>query len=157
MKRPVARLGSLALGIAAIWLVALHALFLWRRLADATIHQPGILVRWIASIVLIAAALTARHYVTRRWRRRHTTAVFWFLVLLLHVSIPAEERLLGSQETLLVMTQTGVVAVTGLLAIAALSVATGILPLIPSAIPPASHAFFAGFASLASPRAPPCV
>ena len=85
--RPVSRRSSALLtwslrGGGAL-LVAGHVLLLARRIADATIAEPGVLWRWIASAATLAVAGTL-------WRRGfqplrgRTGLAFLLVVLLLH-------------------------------------------------------------------------
>lgn len=110
-SRLLSRIGSLGLGLAGLWLGAFHAALLWRRIADATILQPAVLARWLASALLIAAAVVTHRVASRRWHRRHAALAFGLLVLLLHVGIPAEEKLLGGMDSVAVLIQTGFAAV----------------------------------------------
>lgn len=95
------RLGSLALALASLWLIGFHVAIFWNRLADATIAQPEVLARWIGAALLIGAVLAFRRY--GKLRGRHATVVFWLLVAILHVNVPAEEQIVT-------LVQAGIVA-----------------------------------------------
>jgi len=69
-------------------LAAHHGLLLARRLIDASILEPGVLVRWVgaAAIAVLAADLRRRGISLSRGR---APVVLGLLVLLLHVGVPA--------------------------------------------------------------------
>ena len=71
--------------IAAAILVAYHLVLLWQRLADLSLLQPAIALRWIATVGLLIG-LRRMHAagLPLVWGRR--ALAFWLLVLLLHVS-----------------------------------------------------------------------
>lgn len=97
------RLVSLALALAGLWLVAFHAAIFWQRISDATILQSGVLGRWIVSAFLIAAFTAFR----RHLRGRRARIVLWVLVAFLHLSIPAEERVLDLESPVATLVQVG--------------------------------------------------
>ncbi len=67
----------------AVTLVAYHAVLLFERIADASILQPAVLAKWVASALLLGAAFLLRSVpVSRRG-----LLTFWLLVLVLHVPI----------------------------------------------------------------------
>ncbi len=71
--------------IAAAILVAYHLVLLWQRLADQSLLQPAVALRWIATVALLIG-LRRMHAagLPLIWGRR--ALAFWLLVLLLHVS-----------------------------------------------------------------------
>jgi len=71
--------------IAAAILVAYHLVLLWQRLADLSLLQPAVALRWIATVALLIG-LRRMHAagLPLIWGRR--ALAFWLLVLLLHVS-----------------------------------------------------------------------
>ena len=91
-------------------LVALHAGFLWQRLADHSIAQPGVIARWAVAAAIALGALVLRRIASPS---RSVWLVFWAIVVLLHVIAP-----IGSAETaqLAVLTE-GVLAAAPLLVI----------------------------------------
>ncbi|PYQ31769.1 MAG: hypothetical protein DMF56_01290 [Acidobacteria bacterium] len=64
--------------------VLLHAGFLWQRIGDLSITEPGVIARWSVAAIVAAAALLLLHLrVSRRaW------LVFWTIVVLLHAPAP---------------------------------------------------------------------
>jgi hypothetical protein len=77
---------------AAGTLVAFHAWLLLRRLADDSIGQPEVLLRWLGAAALAAGAVAMRRRGLRLLSGR-SGLVFWLLVLLLHVGaspLPAD-------------------------------------------------------------------
>lgn len=71
--------------IAATILVAYHLVLLWQRLADMSLLQPAVALRWIVTVALLVG-LRRMHAagLPLLWGRR--ALAFWLLVLLLHVS-----------------------------------------------------------------------
>ncbi len=66
-------------------LVIYHAVLLWQRVADLTLLEPVVAVRWLATIFLLLGLFRLRHRgVPLVWGRK--ALAFWLLVLLLHVS-----------------------------------------------------------------------
>lgn len=78
------RLARFALGVAVTALALFHGWLLCRRLLDATIGEPEVLLRWLGGAGLLAAMATARRFGLSVSRGR-PALVFWLLVLLLHV------------------------------------------------------------------------
>lgn len=69
-------------------LTLFHAAVLYRRIEDASIQRPLVLGRWLFAAALLIAALAVRRLPMRRSGRR-AVIVFWLLVALLHLAIPA--------------------------------------------------------------------
>lgn len=156
-RRSLSRLISLTLGMAGISLVAFHAALFWQRIADATIGNPAVLGRWVASALLIGAGVAARRYAARHWSNRKTGFVFWMLVVLLHATVPADERLVATNDVVTVVVKVGIAAVATFFAVvAALGSLLSLRPISVSSL-------FTGrslhqlTASPASPRAPPAL
>jgi len=86
--------------IAAAILVAYHLVLLGQRLADLSLFQPAVALRWLITVALLFAL-----------RRMHASGVplvcgrralaFWLLVLLLHVSFlgPLSEKAITSADS----------------------------------------------------------
>ena len=147
------RLLSLALALAGLWLVAFHAAIFWQRIADATILQSGVLGRWIASALLIGGLAAFR----RRLSGRRARIVFWVLVAFLHLSIPAEERVLDLESPVATLVQVGlttlpVILLAITLALARICSDQSSFPLLRSALARPKPQISAPCA----PRAPPC-
>src|SRR6185503_2932759 len=66
-------------------LVALHVGFLWQRVADQSIAQPGVMARWALAAAIAFGALALRRIASSS---RSTWLVFWAIVALLHVMAP---------------------------------------------------------------------
>ncbi len=85
------RLRRLTVGLAGLGsaiLAFFHLALLWQRVASQSLLEPAVLLRWLGSVLLLAALVYLRRAgVPLLWGRR--AAVFWLLVLLLHVGIPA--------------------------------------------------------------------
>ena len=129
-RSAVLRIGSIAVALAALWLIAFHAILLWRRFADATIADPSVLVRWLGAAALGLGAVAFHRFASIRWRGRHATLIFWLLVAVLHFAAPADERLLDNEGNLLALAQLGLASLPAALATVALvagSVATLLL------------------------------
>jgi len=144
----LSRLGSLAV----LAVVALHLPRLISRLRDASIVEPGVLLRWLLVPVVLAAFVALRRRGVPLMRGRAAVAV-WLLVLLIHAMPMVSD---GGHDLLVVAP----VALALLAAVAEIVrrlgpvVARGKAPRrVPlSFAPPASPAFaFAGFL----PRPPP--
>jgi hypothetical protein len=77
---------TLIAGPALVALVVLyHAFLLWQRVADLTLLEPAVAVRWLATLLLLLGLFRLHHRgVPLIWGRK--ALVFWLLVLLLHVS-----------------------------------------------------------------------
>src|SRR5688572_6387520 len=104
-RRSLTRLASFVVGFAVLVLALFHGALLWRRFLDASIVQPGVLWRWLASALLVAGLVSARR------RVRHTFLVFWLLVALLHVGTPVEQQVFDRTTRLGVVVQIGLSAV----------------------------------------------
>lgn len=82
----------LPMAVVGAFLVYFHALLLWQRVADQTLFEPLVGLRWLGSLALVLAWFTLqRRGIPLLWGRR--AAVLWLLVLLLHVSLPAPATL----------------------------------------------------------------
>jgi uncharacterized membrane protein len=101
-------------------LVALHAGFLWQRLADQSIAQPGVMARWALAAVIALGALVLRRIGSSS---RSTWLVFWAIVALLHVMAPAGAE---SIADLAVLAEAGLVAVPLLVMFVAAATGTAI-------------------------------
>src|SRR4051794_38341388 len=66
-------------------LAAFHGALLVRHVEDASITRPIVLARWAFAIALIAVAFIARRF----FSGRRVLIVFWLLVAVLHLAIPA--------------------------------------------------------------------
>ena len=99
--------------IAMLSLAALHAAFLWQRVADDSIREPRVMGRWLASALLLACLFLVRRYVARPLR---FLLAFWLLAAILHAAVPANEHFLDVRES-----QLAAIAVVGGLLVAAAS------------------------------------
>jgi hypothetical protein len=66
-------------------LAAFHGALLLRRFDDASITRPMVLARWAFAIAIVAAAFIARRF----FSGRRVVIIFWLLVAVLHIAIPA--------------------------------------------------------------------
>lgn len=105
MQRRLMRLGSLASGLFALGLLVFHLTVFWRRLLDASITEPAVLVRWIASALLLAALLSVRK------RTRQLLLLSLILAALLHVGMPS----VHISDGLTTLAQIGFTAACGVL------------------------------------------
>jgi hypothetical protein len=120
MKSALSHLRRIAGVIAMLGLAGFHAAFLWRRVADDSITEPRVLARWLASALLLCGLVLVGRAFSRR---AHVFLVFWLLVVLLHATVPAGERLLDTRDSQLAfIAQSGLAALTGGLLLAALVV-----------------------------------
>ena len=92
MRRKASGLRWLMASASVAALTIFHAAVLYRRIEDASIQRPVVLGRWLFAAVLLIAALAVRRIPLRRNGRR-AVIVFWLLVALLHLAIPAGERI----------------------------------------------------------------
>lgn len=91
------------LAVGALLIAGFHGWLLLQRLGDATIGEPGVLLRWLGGLGLVAAALYLRPRGVSLTRGR-AALVFWLLVLLLHVGAsPAELAGVDPRELLLAL------------------------------------------------------
>jgi len=88
------RLRLIAIIVPAIFLAAFHGALLLRRFADASIARPLVLGRWAFAIALVIAALIARRF----FSSRRVAIVFWLIVALLHLGVPAADRVFDARE-----------------------------------------------------------
>lgn len=75
--------GAGALAVLVGLLVLFHVFLLWRRIVDASILSPRVLLNWLAALLLLVALAWMR----RRGQsvvRSRGALIFWLLVLLLH-------------------------------------------------------------------------
>lgn len=89
-----ARLRWIAFGVPAVFLAAFHGALLVHRFADASIARPMVLGRWAFAIVLLAAVFVAR----RLFSGRRVVITFWLLVAVLHLAVPAADRVFDARE-----------------------------------------------------------
>lgn len=82
------RLLTLTLAVAASGVAVFHLALFGRRLADATILEPDVLVRWILSSVFLAGTVVVQRFIARGPSRRRGMFILGLLLLLLHV-VPA--------------------------------------------------------------------
>jgi hypothetical protein len=90
------RLRWIAFTAPVVLLAAFHGALLLHRFTDASIARPMVLARWAFAIVLLAAAFIARRF----FSGRHVVIVFWLLVALLHLVVPAGDRAFDAREEL---------------------------------------------------------
>ncbi|MDX1502205.1 MAG: hypothetical protein R3325_07565 [Thermoanaerobaculia bacterium] len=86
-RHPLSRALSLALTAGSLAVALFHVVLLWRRLADLTLLEPWVAVRWGASALLCWGALALRRRGLSLLRGRGAV-VLWLLVLLLHLQVP---------------------------------------------------------------------
>src|SRR3954454_10203923 len=79
------RLRWIAFAAPVVFLAAFHGALLLRHVADASIARPMVLGRWAFAAGLMAAAFMARRF----FAGRHVALIFWLLVAVLHLAIPA--------------------------------------------------------------------
>ncbi len=79
-------IGVAGAALAAV-LVAFHGQLLWQRLADGSLLEPVVAIRWLLGALLTAAlgSLWRRGLPLFRGRR---AAVVWLVALLLHAGVP---------------------------------------------------------------------
>jgi hypothetical protein len=75
-------------------LAVFHGALLLRRVGDASITRPMVLGRWAFAIALLAAIVIARRF----FAGRRVVITLWLLVALLHVAVPAGERVFNARE-----------------------------------------------------------
>jgi hypothetical protein len=91
------------LRLLGLLLVAFHGWLLARRLLDATVAEPAVLLRWLGAVALLGGALLARRRGLSLLSGR-SGLVFWLLVLVLHVGAsPVVVHGVRPQELLLVL------------------------------------------------------
>ena len=73
-------------------LAAFHGALLLRHVEDASIARPMVLARWAFAIALLAAAFIARRF----FSGRRVVIVFWLLVAVLHLVVPAGSGVNGA-------------------------------------------------------------
>lgn len=147
------RLGTV---VATIWLLGLHAAIFWQRLTDASIAKPSVFLRWLAALLLVGGAVAFYRYGGRQWRRRHAGAIFWLLVVLLHLGIPAGESLLDRHQVV-TLVQAGLVTISVALLVLALVAASDVKGPNSSACLAGPHAWLTSDYNLYIPRSPPCL
>jgi hypothetical protein len=94
--------------LSVVVLTGFHLALLRDRLLDASIAQPGVVARWLASAVLVVALIRARRSL------RHF-AVLWLLVALLHAGMAMTSQRTGTARDLAVVVEIGLTAACGLL------------------------------------------
>jgi len=123
MNSAVTQLRRAASITATLWLAAVHAGFLWRRVADQSLTEPGVLARWFGAALVLAVFIVVRR--TRSRRSSHAILVFWLLIALLHATVPVGDGILDAREDLSLILQTGFAALpAGLLLVALLAALT---------------------------------
>jgi hypothetical protein len=127
-RSPLWRVAQLGTYVAVGWLVLFHAALFYQRVAEASILQPGVLLRWIGSAALLAGMIGFRRVVRQPSLRRRAALTFWIAALFLHVAIPADQSLLEIGDEVVALTQPSFAFVSAALAaIALLAVAGAIL------------------------------
>jgi hypothetical protein len=81
-----ATLASAAIGWAVLALLVQHALLLLQRVADGSLSDPAVLLRWLIGAVLGGAMLALRRAGVSLLRGREA-AVFWLVVLVFHTAV----------------------------------------------------------------------
>src|SRR3954454_11899189 len=79
------RLRWIAFAAPVVFLAAFHGALLLRHVADASIARPMVLGRWVFAAGLLAAAFIARRF----FAGRRVALIFWLLVAVLHLAMPA--------------------------------------------------------------------
>jgi hypothetical protein len=82
-----------------IALVAFHGFVLLRRVEDSSITRPLVLGRWAFAIALLIGVLLLRRLRVAGGGRR-AAIVFWLLVAVLHLAVPADGNSLDAQRHL---------------------------------------------------------
>jgi hypothetical protein len=88
------RLRWIAFTAPVVLLAAFHVALLVHRFADASIARPMVLARWAFTIALVAAAFIA----CRFFSGRRVVIVFWLLVAVLHLAVPAGDRVVNARD-----------------------------------------------------------
>lgn len=88
------RLRWIASTAPVVLLAAFHGALLLRRFDDASITRPMVLGRWAFAIALVAAVFIARRF----FAGRRVVITFWLLVAVLHLAIPAGDRVFNTHE-----------------------------------------------------------
>jgi hypothetical protein len=122
LLRAVRRVGTVAAVLAGGWLVLFHAALLYRRVADSSIAEPGVLARWTTSAILVAAAVAFRRQAAQAGRSGPAGVAFWLIVLLLHLSIPADQTLLDYDRHFAAILEAGLALVPALLPVVTLAI-----------------------------------
>ena len=138
---------SMGILLSTAVLVALHAGILWQRVADQSIAQPAVMVRWVLAAVIALGALVLRRLASSS---RSTWLVFWAIVILLHVMAPAG----ADAANLAVLTEAGLMAAP-LLVMFVMAVAATNIGIAAFRTAPANACSFSGLTSHARDRAPP--
>lgn len=139
-------------------LVFFHVFLLWRRIADASILAPRVLLNWLGAVVLLAVLFWLRRRGHSAFRGRGAL-VFWLLVLLLHAGPdlqPAPGLPLSGAESLPAPSSILAAALwAAVFALAAFSVATNARARAPKSRLPDCVATATGFGRVVAPRPPP--
>ena len=104
-RRPLWRLAQLGTYLAVGWLVLFHAALFYQRVAEASILQPGILLRWIGAAAMLVGIFGFRRVVRQPSMRRRAALTFWIAALFLHVAIPADQSLLDLGDEVVALAQ----------------------------------------------------
>jgi hypothetical protein len=88
------RLRWIALSAPIALLAAFHGALLLRRVGDASITRPMVLGRWAFAIALLAVVFIARRF----FASSRVVITFWLLVAVLHLAIPAGDRVFNGRE-----------------------------------------------------------
>lgn len=127
-RSPLWRLAQLGTYVAVGWLVLFHAALFYQRVAEASILQPGVLLRWIGAAAMLVGIFGFRRVVRQPSMRRRAALTFWIAALFLHVVIPADESLLEIGDEVAALAQPSFAfASAALAAIALVGAATTIL------------------------------
>ena len=78
--------GALRLAL-AVGLVWFHVRLLWQRVADQTVFEAAVAVKWLATGLLVLALWRLRAHGHKLFRGRRV-GVIWLLALLLHLQLP---------------------------------------------------------------------
>ena len=79
------RLRWIAFSAPVVFLAAFHGALLLHHFGDASITHPMVIGRWAFAIALLAAAFIARRF----FSGRSVVIIFWLLVAILHLVVPA--------------------------------------------------------------------
>ncbi len=121
----LSRFRSLVVSAPIIFLAAFHAAVLLRRIGDASITRPLVLGRWAFAAALLILGFAARRVLARRGGRR-VAIVFWLLVAVLHLVIPAGEGYFDARDQVALLVEAGLVVVPASIVLAILLNASAI-------------------------------
>ena len=140
---------------AVLVLVAFHAALFWERMADASILEPVILLKYVLALALLGVASSYKRWVPDALQGRRLALVFWLAVLLMHLVVPFGAGARSIDEEIVAIVEAGLTLPLALVVFAAIASYEPHARAFAHAIASGAARILAGVLSALPSRAPP--